>query len=168
MCTGKLLACYLIVFGSLTYERSMFCERMPEQKCLAMTIRLDGVQLQNPRTIELRSKGKPTTTLRTKNECLNVPSKFSSNTVDVAFNVLNNRIYISGVDYAYLKYKYDWEIVLADKTFVEDWDYLNIPTTEVAHTCIVIFHAGDPEPMMIQTNCRNSPVVSSKPVAKGL
>jgi hypothetical protein len=129
-------------------------QNTPPQKtgCFATHVRLNGKPVEGPRTITLKSKlNESTVTL--DGGCFMLPlTLLTEKEVDVFFPVTGNKIWLSGIVPGF--FAGPWDIDLEDKRFGKT---IVLPKhTRISEACLVVFHAGEPETVILQTECRTS------------
>jgi hypothetical protein len=130
--------------------------------CFGIKVRLNGKEIGNPHIILLKI-GSDRAELHAEGGCFKVPPKFlGSNSVDVTFEVLGNRVYLSSVSASFLKGP--WEVDLADRKFKPG---TIIPRgAKIKEVCAVVFHVGTPEREMAMHPCRTALVGKRRIIEK--
>ena len=78
------------------------------------------------------------------------PASLTEKAVDVFFTVPGNKIYLVAISPSF--FTSPWDIDLAGKKFDRD---VSLPKhTRVREACAVVFHGGEPEIAISQTQCR--------------
>lgn len=143
----SMLCCFALL---LCFNAATLLAQSAAPQCFSIHVRLNGKPLDGPRVIALRTE-QTESTASLEEGCFKVPpASLTEKALDVFFTVGRNKIYLARIATGF--FVGPWDIDLADKKFGSE---VSLPKhARAREACAVVFHVGEPERALTQTNCR--------------
>ena len=150
----RLIRCGSWMLALTLYTAISFAQNSELQKahCFSIHLFLNAKPLDGPQVITVKSKHVEII-VNLEEDCFKIPQKLmAEKELDVFFTVHNNRIHLYAISSSF--FTGPWDIYLEDKKF--NGDVVLPPNARVKETCMVVFHVGDPQRVLVQSGCRSS------------
>jgi hypothetical protein len=119
--------------------------------CFSVRVSVNGKRIQGPEAITFKTKQKGSTA-SLEGGCFRVPQDLlRKSAVDVSFDVPGNRVHLTAISMGF--FAGSWDVNLEDKKFGKEVSFPKRANTREG--CAVVFHIGEPETEISQTNCRS-------------